>query len=74
MQKHRTCSEGFYRTIIEEDIRSAPGRTAEEKRSMMQILQRVDQFEQEDEGEGDDADNDDEDLATKLEGIDIGTP
>ncbi|CAG7847531.1 SubName: Full=Uncharacterized protein {ECO:0000313/EMBL:CCA72458.1} [Serendipita indica DSM 11827] len=39
--EHRACSEGFYKSAIEEEIRSNPERSIEEKRSMLEILQRL---------------------------------
>ena len=41
MQEHRACSEGFYKSVIEDEIRSNPNRSNEERRSMMEILQRL---------------------------------
>ncbi|KAG9045115.1 hypothetical protein FS842_001252 [Serendipita sp. 407] len=38
---HRVCSEGFYKSIIEEEIHSAPERLIEEKKAMIIILQRM---------------------------------
>ena len=41
VQEHRACSEGFYKSVIEDEIRSNPDRSTEERRSMMEILQRL---------------------------------
>lgn len=71
-QSHRTCSEGFYRSSIVEEIRSSPQHTHDEKRSMLEILQRVADETEVSHSEEEIDDDDDEALSRKLEGVNIG--
>lgn len=72
---HADCSEAFYRKEVEDDIRTTPSKTAEERQKMMEMLKRfeedaanVDQDFLEDEDEDDD---ENDDLASKLESMDL---
>ncbi|PVG02055.1 hypothetical protein CPB86DRAFT_823272 [Serendipita vermifera] len=67
-EEHRTCSEEFYRTMIQEEIQSDPGRTSEEKRNIISILQRVNEPDT-----VDDPEDQERDLANKLDQLDINS-
>ncbi|KAJ6591142.1 hypothetical protein DFH09DRAFT_1273806 [Mycena vulgaris] len=40
---HAQCSEGFYKKEVEADIRVAPGKSAAERRRMMELLRRFEE-------------------------------
>ncbi|CAE6524878.1 unnamed protein product [Rhizoctonia solani] len=65
-EPHSTCTETFYKSALTEEIQSQPTRSMEEKRQMLEVLKR---FEEESLEEGEDDDEDD--LALRLEGIDL---
>ncbi|KAG8714773.1 hypothetical protein FRC11_007184 [Ceratobasidium sp. 423] len=64
---HSTCTEAFYKSALAEEIQSEPTRSIEEKRQMLELLKR---FEQESLEGGEESDDEDE-LASRLEGIDL---
>ncbi|KAI0033905.1 hypothetical protein K488DRAFT_46671 [Vararia minispora EC-137] len=66
---HNRCSEAFYRSQLETDIRSAPSKSAQERQQMMEMLKRFEEQNIEEDG-GDDEDEDDG-LDKRLEGLDI---
>ncbi|KAG9035578.1 hypothetical protein FS842_003676, partial [Serendipita sp. 407] len=69
---HRVCSEGFYKSIIEEEIHSAPERSIEEKKAMISILQRMEDPNAFPDDNGVVSDDDEEnELGSKLESLDL---
>ncbi|EIW79088.1 hypothetical protein CONPUDRAFT_145257 [Coniophora puteana RWD-64-598 SS2] len=75
-ETHSQCSEGFYRKEIESGIKNESSRSAEERMKMLELLKRVEDQSLEDGMEilgGDEDDEDDEadDLAKRLDGIDL---
>ena len=73
-QKHGECSESFYRKEIEQDVKSAPAASVEERRRMMDLLKRFEEDALEDSpllGDEDD-DEDGNDLHERLQNIDLG--
>ncbi|PPQ62896.1 hypothetical protein CVT24_006294 [Panaeolus cyanescens] len=71
--EHNTCSEGFYKKEIRENINSEPSKTAEERHKMIQLLQRFeDESQQEDPLDSDD-DDDSSDLMSRFASIDISS-
>jgi hypothetical protein len=72
IQEHRDCSERFYRSVIEEEIHSAPDRTHEEKRGMMDILQRLSNPTEEGLEDSADPAAEDDDISSKLASLDLG--
>lgn len=73
-QSHADCSEAFYRKEVESDIRAEPSKTAEERKRMMDLLKRFEEDTADDELalDEDDSDDGEDDLASKLESIDLG--
>ncbi|KAF8717518.1 hypothetical protein AX14_012166 [Amanita brunnescens Koide BX004] len=71
-QAHSQCSESFYKKVLETDIRSAPSKSTEEKRKMMELLKK---FEEESINDASDEDDDvlGADLAKRLQGVDLET-
>ncbi|VDB99928.1 unnamed protein product [Peniophora sp. CBMAI 1063] len=67
-EAHNTCSEGFYRTQLETDIRSAPSKSAEERKEMMEVLKRFEEENTEDDLDGDD---DEDELESKLRDVNL---
>ncbi|KAJ4483711.1 hypothetical protein J3R30DRAFT_3450995, partial [Lentinula aciculospora] len=67
---HTNCSEGFYKKQIEEDVRSQPSKSAEERLRMIEILKR---FEEDDIGQIDSEDEEEEDFERRFAGIDAST-
>ncbi|KDQ19002.1 hypothetical protein BOTBODRAFT_481020 [Botryobasidium botryosum FD-172 SS1] len=75
---HSQCTEVFYKRSLEEQIRSEPSKTTEEKRQMLSMLKR---FEEEsanaDEegllgsGSGDEAEAEEDNLSKRLENVDL---
>ncbi|KAF4611104.1 hypothetical protein D9613_006918 [Agrocybe pediades] len=71
-QAHNQCSEAFYKKEIEEEIHAGPSKSLQEKRRMMEMLQK---FEEEtsqqsiDEDDGDD--NGFSDLAERFGSVDL---
>ncbi|KAG8683340.1 hypothetical protein FRC08_014335 [Ceratobasidium sp. 394] len=68
-ETHSGCAETFYKAALAEQIQGEPARTNEEKQQMLELLKR---FEEEAAGEGDQEENTD-DIASRLQGIDIDT-
>ncbi|KAF7794427.1 hypothetical protein EIP86_005561 [Pleurotus ostreatoroseus] len=75
LEAHTECSESFYRKELENDIHSAPSKSTEERRQMLELLKR---FEEENDtemgelAEGDSDDSDEEDsLVHRLEHVDL---
>lgn len=71
-QVHSACSESFYKNELETQIKTEPSKSAEERRKMMDMLKR---FEEE---SADDAialenEEDEDELAGRLENVDLGT-
>lgn len=68
----------FYRKEVETGIRSEPSKSAEEKRKMMELLKRLEEQSQEDDDmnpfESDDDEDTGDNLAQRLDGMDIGIP
>ena len=75
-QKHGECSESFYRKEVELDVKNAPSANVEEKRRMMELLQRFEEDSLDDSpllGGSDNEDDDDEDgLHHRLQNVDLG--
>ncbi|GAA6062065.1 hypothetical protein JCM10212_003563 [Sporobolomyces blumeae] len=79
--EHESCSERFDRQSLVDEIKSAQGKSAEEKRAMMDMLKRFedearDDDENEEDGEGEErggegADLERDQLEKRLEGIDL---
>ncbi|KAI0730925.1 hypothetical protein C8Q76DRAFT_614104 [Earliella scabrosa] len=72
-EKHGECSESFYRKEIEQDVKSSPAASAEERRRMMDLLKRFEEDALEDSpllGDEDDED-DGNDLHLRLQNIDL---
>ncbi|KZT55819.1 hypothetical protein CALCODRAFT_484464 [Calocera cornea HHB12733] len=76
-EAHSQCTEPFYRQALEDEIKSGPSRTAEEKRAMLEMLKRFEEqsAEQDEAGGSDEDEEGDEEegggLAAKLEGLDL---
>ncbi|GAA5858753.1 hypothetical protein JCM1840_006542 [Sporobolomyces johnsonii] len=72
--EHAGCSEAFDRQTLVDEIKTAEGKTGEEKRAMMDMLKR---FEEENADEGDEdedgpeGDEERAELEKRLEGIDL---
>ncbi|GAA5938315.1 hypothetical protein JCM1841_006304 [Sporobolomyces salmonicolor] len=67
--EHAGCSEAFDRQTLVDEIKTAEGKTGEEKRAMMDMLKR---FEEENADEdGPEGDEEREELEKRLEGIDL---
>lgn len=78
-QAHSQCTESFYRKAVEDQIRSEPSQSAEEKRKMLEMLKRLEadslDVTAEDNSDGDDdggQDGPDASLEVRLAGLDIG--
>lgn len=69
MKVHSDCSEIFYRKEIETDIKAAPSTSADERNKMLALLRK---FEDEYAEEPDVLTEDGDDLARKLEAVDLG--
>ncbi|KZP01802.1 hypothetical protein CALVIDRAFT_559595 [Calocera viscosa TUFC12733] len=76
-EAHAQCTEPFYRQALEDEIKSGPSRTAEEKRAMLEMLKRFEEQSAElDEGGDSDAEEEEgagDELANKLAGLDLDT-
>ncbi|KAG8907191.1 hypothetical protein FRC01_007784 [Tulasnella sp. 417] len=76
---HSQCTEPFYKREVEDQIRSAPTATVEDKKKMLELLKRFEEESREDDLDASDAEDnnaversdDEDDLASKLEGIDL---
>ncbi|KAG8683334.1 hypothetical protein FRC08_014338, partial [Ceratobasidium sp. 394] len=68
-ETHSRCAETFYKVALAEQIQGEPARTNEEKQQMLGLLKR---FEEEAAGDDDREENTD-DIASRLQGIDIDT-
>lgn len=66
MQAHAQCSEPFFQAAVHEAIAADPEADREEKRKMMEMLQRFE------EGEDFSLEEDDGSLADALDGVDLG--
>lgn len=75
-QAHADCSENFYKKELEADIRTNSTKNAEERRAMMELLKRFEEGATEDSdalfGDGEDGEDEEDDLASRIEGIDLG--
>lgn len=78
---HFQCTEPFYQREVEDQIRTAPSATTVEKKKMMELLKRFEEDRPDDNLVASDAAEDDiavegsdeeNELASKLEGIDLG--
>ncbi|KZV66303.1 hypothetical protein PENSPDRAFT_755787 [Peniophora sp. CONT] len=67
-EAHNSCSEGFYKTQLETDIRSAPSKSAEERKEMMEVLKR---FEEENADDDLDEDDEEDELEKKLRDVNL---
>ncbi|KAH7885856.1 hypothetical protein F5I97DRAFT_2023344 [Phlebopus sp. FC_14] len=74
-EAHSQCSEAFYRKEIEVGIKTESSKTAEERHKMLELLKRIEEEGKEEEAllQDSDADEDGEDLARRMEGIDISS-
>ncbi|KIJ34956.1 hypothetical protein M422DRAFT_262918 [Sphaerobolus stellatus SS14] len=74
-EAHAECSESFYRKEIEDEIRTAPNTSSEERKKMMEMLRRFEEESQENEGileeEDEEGEGENDDLARKLEGVNL---
>ncbi|GAA5971069.1 hypothetical protein JCM21900_003611 [Sporobolomyces salmonicolor] len=72
--EHAGCSEAFDRQTLVDEIKTAEGKTGEEKRAMMDMLKRFEE-DNADEGnqdeDGPEGDEEREELEKRLEGIDL---
>ncbi|KAM0786710.1 hypothetical protein ACM66B_002152 [Microbotryomycetes sp. NB124-2] len=68
--QHGDCTESFDRSSLVSDIESAPGQTQQQKQAMMEILNKFesDSLQQDELNDGGAEDND---LADKLNGVDL---
>ncbi|KAG8980950.1 hypothetical protein FRB90_007394, partial [Tulasnella sp. 427] len=75
-EAHSQCTEPFYKREVEDQIRTAPATSIAEKKRMMEMLQRFEEDSRDDDLAGSDEENDlsddEDDLAKKLEGVDLG--
>ncbi|KAJ3520784.1 hypothetical protein NM688_g9114 [Phlebia brevispora] len=73
---HAECSEGFYRKELENDIHSAPSKSADERRQMLELLKRFEEGTNDDPdllgGDSSDSDNED-DLENRLASVDLNS-
>ncbi|KAG8841291.1 pre-tRNA nuclear export protein, partial [Tulasnella sp. 330] len=76
---HTQCTESFYQREIEDQIRAGPSTSTDERRQMMELLKRFEEKggsgDENDRSDDDDGDEDrtKEELANKLQGIDLDT-
>lgn len=73
--QHEDCSEKFDRQSLLDEIRSAEGKSSEEKKAMLEMLKRFEEENAElEQGEEDDEARDLErqELEKRLEGVDLG--
>ena len=68
-QSHSQCSESFYKKEVELEIKSQPSKTPQERLKMMELLKK---FEEEDAELASENQSDADDLAARLEGVNIG--
>lgn len=70
-QTHSGCSEAFYKTELETQIKTEPTKTMEERRKMMEVLKRFEE-ESADDTAALEAEAEGDDLADRLETLDLG--
>ncbi|KAF8312083.1 hypothetical protein DL93DRAFT_2082441 [Clavulina sp. PMI_390] len=72
-EAHNQCTESFYRSAIEDEIRTKPDTSVDDRRSMLEMLKRLedDAGEADSDGSDDDDENDTSQLAQKLNGLDL---
>jgi hypothetical protein len=75
-QAHAQCSETFYKKEVEADIRAEPSKTAQERQRMLELLKRFeeDSAAQPSPEDEDDGDEDGDDLAHRLQSVNLGGP
>ncbi|TFY54456.1 hypothetical protein EVG20_g9695 [Dentipellis fragilis] len=67
---HAQCSEPFYRTQLEADIRGEPSKSAQERTQMLDLLKKFEEDALADEDA--ERDDDEDDLGQRLAGMDLG--
>ena len=76
LKSHSRCSETFYRTELESDIRTEPSKTLQERQKMMDLLRRFEEQAADEDLQApsveNDGDDDDTSLARRLQDIDLG--
>ncbi|CAE6417801.1 unnamed protein product [Rhizoctonia solani] len=65
-EAHSSCTEVFYKSALAEEIKSEPARSMEEKQHMLELLKKFEEESIEEEGS-----DDDDELASRLEGVDL---
>ncbi|KAI0060636.1 hypothetical protein BV25DRAFT_1827494 [Artomyces pyxidatus] len=68
---HSQCSEPFYRTQLESDIRAEPSKSAAERAQMMSLLKRFEEDNLDDPFDGEDDADDETDLERRLAGLNL---
>ncbi|GAA5873656.1 hypothetical protein JCM16303_002548 [Sporobolomyces ruberrimus] len=70
--QHEDCSEKFDRQSLLDEIKSAEGKTSDEKKAMMDMLKRFEEENAEaEEGDGEEGELEREELEKRLEGVDL---
>ncbi|TFY65414.1 hypothetical protein EVG20_g5599 [Dentipellis fragilis] len=70
LSAHAQCSEPFYRTQLEVDIRGEPSKSAQERTQMLELLKKFEEDALADEDA--ERDEDEGDLGHRLAGMDLG--
>ncbi|KAA1469106.1 hypothetical protein DENSPDRAFT_834646 [Dentipellis sp. KUC8613] len=71
-EAHAQCSEPFYRTQLEADIRGEPSKSAQERTQMLELLKKFEEDALAEEDADRDEDEDEDDLGHRLAGMDLG--
>ena len=74
MQAHSQCSEVFYKRELENEIRTQPSKSRQERHQMLEMLKRLEEDSLDDERELLEGDEEDaaDDLAQRLSNVDLG--
>ena len=72
-QAHSQCTESFYRKAVEDQIRTEPNSTVEDRRQMMEMLKRLEEDNEGIiEGSAEDAEEGDLSLSSRLAQLNMG--